>query len=101
MSKILLVPLTAYKAGDVELWDLRRVAVEYGVSKVTVRDWQKLESFPKAFAMSEGGKTFYEVKKVRAWAEDVSSVVRDTLENKARGVGRPSKNRDLVRADKL
>jgi hypothetical protein len=101
MEKLLLIPLTAYKVGSVELWDARRIAIEYGVSKAKVRDWQLAEGFPKPYAVSEGGKTFYELNRVRAWAEDEADLVAKTLDKKRRGVGRPSQNRDLVKANRV
>jgi hypothetical protein len=100
MEKILLVPLTAYKVGDLELWDIRRVAVEYGVSKTKVIAWEKLSDFPKPYAVAEGGKVFYDSNKVKSWTE-TSDELAKTLDKKKRRVGRPSQNSALVRANKL
>lgn len=95
MDTIIITPRTAYFAGKVELWDTRRIAVEYGISKATVRKMIADGVFPNPYASSEGGKGFYVAKEILNWAES-TDFMKATIEKKSRGVGRPATtNKDL------
>ena len=102
MDTIIITPRTAYFVDNVELWDTRRIAVEYGISKATIRKMIADGVFPNPYASSEGGKTFYVAKEILSWAENTDTM-KATIEKKSRRVGRPvTTNRDvsLIKATK-
>lgn len=90
MTQITLTPKTSYFAEGVELWDIRQIAIEYGISRTSVRYMIILESFPKPYAISEGGKMYFSIKATQAWAESSPDMLKVIL-NKAKGRGRPAK----------
>jgi hypothetical protein len=90
MTQITLTPKTTFFAEGVELWDLRQISIEYGVSKTSARTLATLASFPKPYAIAEGGKAYFSVVAVQNWAENTPNMLM-LLRNKAKGRGRPAK----------
>lgn len=92
-ENITLIPMTSFYLDGEELWDTKRIANEYAISKATVRVLIAKEDFPKPYAMSEGwGKMFFQAKAIRYWAED-TGVMASIMKNKTKGVGRPTTTR--------
>jgi hypothetical protein len=99
-TEILLSPRTAYFVDGVELWDARRVAIEYGVSKATVRAMITKPGFPEPYALAIGGKGYFRATEIQTWAETTPYLLK-TIQNRAKGIGRPSTYpRELVPAIK-
>ncbi len=90
MTQITLTPRISFFTEGVELWDLRQISIEYGVSKTSARTLATLASFPKPYAIAEGGKAYFSVVAVQNWAESAPDMMR-VLTNRATGRGRPSK----------
>lgn len=91
MSEIIITPVPSYFADGVELWDMRRIAVEYGISKATLRVMLETTDFPRPFAHT-AVKLFFVAKDVQHWAENTDHL-KKTLARRARGIGRPTTNR--------
>ena len=90
MTQITLTPRISFFTEGVELWDLRQISIEYGVSKTTARSLATLASFPKPYAIAEGGKAYFSVVAVQTWAESTPDMIK-VLSNIAKKRGRPSK----------
>lgn len=90
MTQITITPKTSYYAEGVELWDVRRICTEYGISQASVRVLSTKEGFPAPYALAQGGKAFYSARAIQLWAEGTTHVIK-MLDKKRRGVGRPSK----------
>jgi hypothetical protein len=100
LNQITLVPRTSFFADGVELWDIRQIAIEYGISRSSVRTMITLEDFPKPYALAEGGKMFFSVDVIRNWAE-TTPVMISVLRNKSKRRGRPvSTRKELITAIK-
>lgn len=100
MTQITLTPKTSFYANGIELWDSRQIAIEYGISKSSVRSMIALENFPKPYAITESGKMFFSVDVIRNWAE-TTPVMINVLRNKSLKRGRPvSTRKELITAIK-
>ena len=100
MTQITLTPKTSFYANGIELWDSRQIAIEYGISKSSVRSMIALENFPKPYAITESGKMFFSVDVIRNWAE-TTPVMINVLRNKSLRRGRPvSTRKELITAIK-
>jgi hypothetical protein len=100
LTQITLTPKTSFYANGIELWDSRQIAIEYGISKSSVRSMIALENFPKPYAITESGKMFFSVDVIRNWAE-TTPVMINVLRNKSLRRGRPvSTRKELITAIK-
>lgn len=88
-NQILLSPRTSYLVDGVELWDSRRIAIEYGVSKATVRVMITKPGFPEPYASTAAGKDYFRATEIQNWAETTPYLLK-TIQNRAKGVGRPN-----------
>jgi hypothetical protein len=91
MTTVTLTRTTRYYLGNAEVWAIASISNEYNISKTAVRTWTTLPSFPKAFAVSEGGKFYYKADEVREWAE-TTPYAGETIRRSDKGIGRPRKN---------
>ena len=88
-NQILLSPRTSYFVGRVELWDARRIAIEYGISKATVRVMTTKPGFPEPYAIAGLSKAYFRAAEIQNWAETTPYLLK-TIQNRARGIGRPN-----------
>lgn len=101
MTQITLTPKTTYFAEGVELWGVRQISLEYGISTTSVRSLARLEGFPKPYAVAEGGKMYFSITAVQTWAEGSPDMLK-VIANRAKGRGRPAREvkPELILANK-
>ena len=90
MTEITITPKTSYYAEGIELWDMRRVAIECGVSKARVLVLSNTEDFPNIFAVGGNGREFYPATEVRAWMLRTEGIRKEPSSAGKRRVGRPN-----------
>ena len=97
MDTITITPKTSYYAGDIELWDMRRIAIECGVSKTRILSLRDSLNFPEVYAVSDNNRAYYPAEDVKAWMLATADIRKTPNAKGKRRVGRPvSTNRGVV-----
>ena len=89
MDTITITPKTSYYAGDIELWDLRRIAIECGVSKTRILTLRTSPHFPEVYAVSDNNRVYYPAEGIRAWMLATADIRKSPNAEGKRRVGRP------------